>query len=62
MIHPRSGYEVAYVARQYLVLVRGGTYNTGEPSWHPVATCSDRDEAFRIRDALRLTLPAGGDS
>lgn len=61
--YPRSGYEVAYIARQWLVLVHGGTHSTGEPSWSLVATCSDRDEAFRVRDALRLTLPAaGGDS
>lgn len=58
--HPRSGYEVAWIARQYIVLVLGGTHSTGEPSWRPVATCSDRDEAYRIRDALRQTLPVAG--
>ena len=56
--YPRSGYEVAYIDPEYLVLVYGGTHHTGEPSWRPVATCSDRDEAYRVRDALRLTLPA----
>lgn len=55
---PRSGYEVAWIDRQYVVLVRGGTHSTGEPALTVVARCSERDEAYRVRDALRTTLPA----
>jgi hypothetical protein len=53
---PRSDYEVAIINRTYYVLVRGGVWQTNEPSFWVQATAPDRDEAYRIRDALRATL------